>query len=893
MRRSVRKAICAILAGTVCWGGGAVGQTEGDRPEGARRQVRVWDFEDAPDHGEPVPPGWFRAQDNPPLRERPRFPAWNIPIIDYQVANSGEFSVRLPTRGGSTSLMLGSGVVAAIPDGDYAISCMVRTEDLSSARVRMAAWFLDQNLVPIAGTESFSRMVISPGMWSPLELELRGDPQAAWIQIELQLLQPRDQVSRRPHEDEVLSEDFRGAAWFDDVAIYQTPRVNLRSLMPGGIAVAPEEPQLAMLVRDLTGEPLEVEMLVYDINGAIAQRQVGPAPAQGRETTFTPRLPAYGWYRAVMRVRADTGLVGERSVDFLWAPTPSPMNRESRRGFGIVAERLTDEQRLLLPPVLARTQTGSVHLAAWNAQTHAGFSQEEIVPLASMIDRLIDGGHEVVFTLAKAPEELARQARVDRDDPLPIFMRESDDWQPYLDALLARFGERVRRWQFGPTGSGLPFFKPDLAREVEVAQSKLRRLVPRPLIELPWRLEQMTGKQLEGVDTLSMWWPTAIPGSSIGQYAQRWKPTPQIQLTIEMLDEAAFGGRAVAVDLARRVAWAWKAGQEQVAIVAPWHFEPGSELEFQPRAALGAWRTLAEELGGRHIVGELNVGEGVVALIARGVDDSALVAWNDSAPQARTVIRGHLGPGPIVARDLFGNERVVAMSAQGEHVIEIDDAPVFIKGIDVELLQFRAAMRLEPDYIPARAEKHRIELVIENPWSIGITGRLRIAQPEDWTIHPRVMPISLAPGATARLPIDLSFNLGEEAGAFDVVAEVDLRAEQLYPLQRLPLSLEIGLPSVELLPSFRYERVNAQRTDVLVMVRVINLTDKPLTMQAFAQAPGYKSYDAPISELGPGASITRFFRFENGGMRLKGRNIRVGLKEQDGTGRLNKTLSID
>jgi hypothetical protein len=884
---------CAILAGTLCWGGDLHAQKPEDRPEGARRQVRLWDFEDAPDHGEPVPPGWFRAQDNPPLRERPEFPAWNIAILDYQIASSGEFSVRLPTQGGSTSLMLGSGVIAAIPDGDYALTCMVRTQDLTSARVRMAAWFLDQSLAPIPGSRSFSRLAISPGAWTPLELELRGNPEAAWIQIELQLLQPRDQVTHAAPEDEVLPEDFRGAAWFDDVAIYQTPRVNLRTLAPGGIFVAPEEPRLALLVRDLTGEPLVVEMVIYDINGEIAQRRVGPAPAQGRETTFEPELSTFGWYRAVMRVRGDAGLVGERSVDFLWAPTASPMNRETRRGFGIVAERLSNEQRLLLPSILERTQTGSVHLAAWNEQTTAGISQEELVPLAAVVDRLVDGGHEVTFTLARAPEELARQARVDRDDPLPIFMRESDDWQPYLDALLARFGERVRRWQFGPTGSGLPFFKPDLAQQVEVAQSKLRRLVPRPLIELPWRLEQIPTKQLEGVDTLTVWWPTAIPPASIAEYAERWNPSQRVQLTIEQLPESVFGGRAVAVDLARRAACAWKAGHERVAIVAPWRYEEGSELEFQPRPALGAWRTLAEELGGRHIVGELNVGEGIVALIARGVDDSALIAWNDSAPLERAYIRGHLGPGPIVARDLFGNEHVVEMSSKGEHLIELDDAPVFIKGIDVELLQFRAAMRLEPPFIPARAEKHRIELVIENPWPIGITGRLRIAQPEDWTILPRVMSINLPPGGTARLPIDLSFNLGEEAGAFDVVAEVDLRAEQLYPLQRLPLSLEIGLPSVELLPSFRYERVNAQRTDVLVMVRVINLTDKPLTMQAFAQAPGYKSYDAPISELGPGASITRFFRFENGGARLKGRNIRVGLKEQDGTGRLNKTLAID
>src|SRR5690606_30233337 len=96
----------------------------------------------------------------------------------------------------------------------------------------MTAWLLDQAMRPIPGSEARSRMVASEGEWTPLELALRGQPNAAWIQIELQLLQPSEMRAAPLSAGEVSPADYRGRAWFDDVAIYQTPRVTLRALAP-------------------------------------------------------------------------------------------------------------------------------------------------------------------------------------------------------------------------------------------------------------------------------------------------------------------------------------------------------------------------------------------------------------------------------------------------------------------------------------------------------------------------------------------------------------------------------------------------------------------------------------------------------------------------------------
>jgi hypothetical protein len=127
-----------------------------------------------------------------------------------------------------------------------------------------------------------------------------------------------------------------------------------------------------------------------------------------------------------------------------------------------------------------------------------------------------------------------------------------------------------------------------------------------------------------------------------------------------------------------------------------------------------------------------------------------------------------------------------------------------------------------------------------------------------------------------------------------MIAEVDLAAERRYPLMRWPLALDLGLPTVEFTPSYRVEpSADGAGLDLVVSLLITNSGTSPLTVEAFAHAPGYRAFEAPVSALEPGGSITRRFRFDHGGDRLKGRAIRVGLKETIGTGRINRTLEID
>ncbi|HBS28158.1 MAG TPA: hypothetical protein DEB06_01615 [Phycisphaerales bacterium] len=884
-----RSALAALALGA------SVASAQMDRPEAARRLVMAWNFEGDDGLFEPVPAGWFRAQDNPSAgRIRPGFPAYNAAVLDGTAAATGRFSMRLPTRGGSTSLTLAAGVLPAIPEGDYTVLARVRTEGLTHARARLAAWFLDKNNQPIASTRSESALVNPGASWDIVEAPLRGRSEAAWIQIELQLLQPEEftQAPRKPHQ--VRGFDVSGSAWFDDVVVYQVPRLDLRTGSASNAIVAPQRPALVSSIRDMTGEPLNLMMEVFDLEGKRVDSYDSSVIAVGRHAPWTPALPSFGWYRATMRVSGGRGVVGERWLDFVWLPPRRVERTGGSRAFGLIAEKMSGAQLAALPDLVGALGTGSVTLAAWSEGTRLERLGEEVDRVSAVTERLLEMQQEVTFALSVVPPDLAREARVDRNNPIPVLLGRADDWLPYLSRLLAKFGERVPRWQLGATGENMPFYRPTLAEDVERVLKTLRTLVPRPEVALPWGLRQGFTRSLGPTEALAVSWPGAVGERAIEEAVSAWPEGVRSTLVVQPIDAHRFGRRAAAIDVVRRGVLAWGADVRALSLDDDWTGNPDDESQLMPGAPLAAWRTLAEALTGRRIVGELPVAEGAVALIAEGANDSVLIAWNDWADPRDAVVRGYLGGGEVAARDIFGNARTLTPGSDGGYTVPLTDMPVIIEGIDVQLARFRAGLRFEPRFVPARAEKHRIDLIVENPWGVGISGRLRISKPEDWDISPRVVSLSIGPERTARIPLELSFNLGEEAGLQRVLAEVELVAERRYPLQELPLDLEIGLPSVELLPSLRYERDSAGNpSDVVVLVRIINRSEKPITLEAFAQAPGYKNFFLPVSQLEPAGSTVRVFRFENGATRLRGRSVRVGVKEQDGTGRLNKTITVE
>jgi hypothetical protein len=878
-------------------------------PDGAGRLVRTWDFEERERVLEPVPRNWFRSLHDPDSGAfRPGFPQYNLAVVDDEHAFSGNWSVKLPINGGSTSLMLARGVVPALPDGDVMVTAKVRTQNLVHARARMAGRLLDDQLQPIEGGFFTSDAIITGGAWRTVSFEMRGDPQAAWIQIELQVLQPAQLLPPPTLAEQIVPQDVRGAAWFDDVKIYRIPRVLLSTNDPGNVVFAPRTPTLVLRVQDLVGEPLLAELRVFAHDGTLVHQQDEPLDRSWRPVDWMLDLPAYGWYRGVVRLLGKRGPVGQTTCDFAWVPADQHPEPSARRRFGLVVESPTHPQLSDVPRLLMHAGTGSLWLDVWDAAERereaaadgADPLDQRETRLDQVVEYLLEDGHDVTFVLERVPGDLARRANIDLDNPIRLLADAELPWLERIAPLLTRFGERIRRWQVGSTGSTSAFFEPDASKTADGVRQRFFRLIPRPTIVMPWGIEQSLHAQSEDFQALTVTVPHTTSPASLPEHVAGWPAETSVSLVLEPVPGEVFGFDATATDLAQRAVLAWSADADSLAIQSPWTWRSVRDGGPMPTVELPVWRTISSTLAGMQVVGELPVAPGVFAFIAQGAaagpfgePSGVLIAWNDSATREDAVLRGYLGRGPIVVHDIFGNERLVEPE-DGEWRIALRETPIFIHGVDVRLLRFRAGLRIEPDFIETRAERHEVDVVIRNPWRTTITGRMRIAEPESWDVAPRVFHFSIAPEEERRVPLSIAFGIGEQAGARTVLTELVLSAEREYPLLMLPIRAELGLKGVELRGGYQ-TALNAlgEATDLAVTLLITNRSDRPLSVEVFALAPGYAREEAAVSALEPGNTAIRRFRFAEGVRQLRGQQIRIGLRELDGNGLLNKWLDIE
>ncbi|HED53145.1 MAG TPA: hypothetical protein ENJ00_02965, partial [Phycisphaerales bacterium] len=237
IRCSIRAGVAALLC-LGCRGAWAQNQVLA----GAHRVVARFDFEE-PDNPFDLPASFFRAQSDPSTGiDRPGYPIFNKARFDFTTAHSGEASVYLPIRRGSVSLRLRPGVLPVFVDADYSVSCFVKGDGLEHARFRLVCRFLDTTGQAIEDSELATDPIFPGPDWQRVELIVPGGqtPGAAFMQIDVELIQP--ELYRNPElgEHQIWKEDFSGGAWVDDLVVEQLPRLVLRTQNLSNIVVMPD-----------------------------------------------------------------------------------------------------------------------------------------------------------------------------------------------------------------------------------------------------------------------------------------------------------------------------------------------------------------------------------------------------------------------------------------------------------------------------------------------------------------------------------------------------------------------------------------------------------------------------------------------------------------------------
>lgn len=928
-----------IAAGATALGPRALAQQAGVASRLTDRVVALYDFEE-PENPFDLPGAFYRAQSDPSAGiDRPGFPVFNQAVFDFEVAHSGGASVRLPIRRGSVSLRLRPGALPVFPEADYRVSCVVRGEGLEETRFRLVTRFLDTSGNPIEGSERATDPVLPQAQWQRVEVVVPGGrtPGAAFLQIDTEVVQPRLLGTSELGGHQVWPEDYSGSAWVDDVLVEQLPRLVLRTQSATNIVLAPERPELSLLVRDLSGLALTARLVVRDHEGRVVDEQSRRVESSRIPSLWSPGLGGYGWYSAEVELLTAGEVVSRVPVEFCWVP-PLGVERSvssgiavSRARYGLATESYEPGLVPMIDELAHRLSSPSLTVGAWSEETDGAWSDVVAHELGGLTNTASESWSRMIVSLPEVPGGIRRMLQTDAGEVLRVLAttdaEEPERIEGVLEPLLDRLGQFVRRWRAGPLEGAELFWEPGLPGKIDRARGVLSALVPGPILDVPWDMNKDFGP-LSGAGALgavTVYLPAGEGVHAVRDVIERWAQsglTGGVRLTLALGAGGSdrFGPAQACSELVKRMVVVEAVSAEtglspapEVELVRPWAWSKALDPVLLPRPEAAAWRATIDRLEGRRVSANLAFQPGTHVYLLTPVDQEsgrggALVAWNETAPPDQARVSIFLGDEEVTAYDLWGNAsgtiRPTRLSVgEGKeidiHEIPITTEPVFIEGIDVNLALFTSSIRLDRPLIESVPGPHNRTITVTNPWTVAIDGSLIVSEPASrlpsgrasgWDISPRVTRFSAGPGETIELPVAIDFSTVEQTGQKQLVVDVLLSSGPVTDRIRSASKFELALPGVEL--DVR-SLVSPDGRDIAVEAVVTNSSLESIDLDLGASARGYARQGAPISQLAPGAAVVRRFVYPDGISKLSGHRVFVSVDHLARNGRLNKEILID
>lgn len=380
------------------------------QPATLRRVVRAFDFEERRlGNREDLPMHWIKAVG-------PGLPHYVNGTLATDAAHTGQFSFRFDLNGGSLIYRHETGELPVTLGAHYRIEGFVRTSVLPSARARLSAYFTDADGHVLADTVRRSPLYAATRAnepWKSLRVELSADhPKAAWLVLELALLQPAQYAPPTLGERTLNVQDVRGSAWWDDITVSQVPRVAMSTDRPGNIFPRGRPPRLTVRVDDRFTEDLAAQLVVKNAAGRIVHQRSGALDMTLAETLGVgrkraalelPELPA-GWYEATLVMSSQGQPLESQTLDLIQLPDDGRPVRPDPR-FGFVATSLPIDGWADLPQILPMLSAGRVKLALWGPE--GDIQQHDPAAFDALLQRLGELGITPTGCLVDLPPVLA------------------------------------------------------------------------------------------------------------------------------------------------------------------------------------------------------------------------------------------------------------------------------------------------------------------------------------------------------------------------------------------------------------------------------------------------------------------------------------------------------
>jgi hypothetical protein len=820
-------------------------------------------------------------------------------------AHGGQWSFRFDLNGGSLIYRYDPRQVPIRQGGHYRVDCFVRTTVLPHARARITAYFTDQDGNAITDSTRQSELYAAKmegEPWHELSLEVSArNRSAAFLAVQLELVQPSLYAPSKPGEKTLFDEDIYGSAWFDDLTISQVPEVTLSSTHAGNVFRHSDPLQLSVLVNDRFTDDLAGQLIVSDAGHAVIYQHSGAldlgsaqdlGPGLKQMLVALPEL-APGWYDAALVMTSRGQLVGRQEIQFVRLADDETTYQPDPR-FGVIATDLPMEGWSQLPDLLGILAAGRVKLSVWNSRGDV----ERVDPAGfdALLEQLAKNGITPTACLTAVPPELA--AKIGGSDWTKLAAAAPETWRGELSYLVARHANHLDRWQFGADDDAADFSqKPQMRKVYDLLYSEFAKMVVKPDLAMPWPAWYDLSGDLPATVALSIS-PDVLP-SQLPLYIQdiRGHEGHNLSLSLQLLDDS-YGREVQIRDLAQRVVYALAGGASRIDLPLPFTVpsdgeasategEASAHVTPQPKELLLIIRTLLSQLSGATYRGKVPNASNVDAFLFDRNGQGLMVIWSRGLDNGVKPLALNLGEHPQRV-DLWGNTTPLILSDRSKSeavALDVGPMPFFLVDIDSATAQMRASVAIDKPLLESSFQPHVRHIRFSNPGQATIAGSVKLVPPPGWLLTPSVFNFTLNPGEAFEHELTIEFPYNSFAGAKTITAQFQVQSDRNATFN-VPVTVNLGLSDVGM-------RTLALRDkdDLVVQQTISNYGDKPISYNAFVVYPGQPRQERLVTQLGPGRTIVKLYRFPEVHFILNAK-VRSGLREVEGMRILNDEVTV-
>ena len=437
----------SIISLLLLLSGFALGQIN----SGGHQIVSTFNFEERDTHFEDLPMFWEK------IVGREGFPHYSYGKISSDRKRSGEYSFKLISDGGSIGYEYARRRQVVKPGSDCQVTAFVSLDNAHDCRAQVSCLLTDRLGREIPGSQRFSRL-ISPAdfagrQWLRVDVYIPGEfPEARFISVGLWLLQ-KSQWDKSMIGANVFEQNIDAVAWFDDIGIFQLPRVLLKTDQVANVFPANVKPCINVELQSAGILDYRANLIVSDRNlNRIFNESWVLSGIEGevKVRKLYPGNLSAGLYHAKLEIYSSNILIAVREMNFARLAPLQSGDLEGGYDFGVIAMDDSSGTMNEIIDLSKKLQTKIIKLPVWRNQSSLSPSILNVKDFDRKLIDLEESRIRLVATFDEVSSDVMSGMDMAGSELLDILSQDSKVWQEEIGFILARYALQIPFWQIGP-----------------------------------------------------------------------------------------------------------------------------------------------------------------------------------------------------------------------------------------------------------------------------------------------------------------------------------------------------------------------------------------------------------------------------------------------------------